>query len=454
MHSQLMENSKVAERIEPAFIFGDLNQRVLLAEGDVSIEVEGNTYPGKGQVCLDFLPRPNIHVYAEFQAVPPTIALNFVAGQQEISSLRALGKQILGFHVNIGGDVTHQQMTLKWCPKSEPILGVGEDSSTIKSLVFHLFNFEEIFGIRRTFEQHGSKLYTFEHVDLVSDDWKVEIQSLPETRDRLKLLKAEGGYGLTHIGCLKKPDGSSFLGKEAEEALDALRFFFSFSKGIWCEPICAVGFDASNNRVWESWSSPREAWHSPMSWFDSHHCEQLVKLFPGFMAKWNNEDWREALSQVIYWYVNSNHSSRGIDAGIVLTQAAIERFSYEYAVKDRKLIEASGFKDLRASDKFRLLFSSLDIPIDISGSLSEMTKLAKQFNWLDSPHALTEMRNSLVHPEHKRRAQYSDAYFEAWNLGLWYLELAMLRICRYSGSYSNRLIKKWAGAVEGVPWSP
>lgn len=34
-----MENSEVAERIEPAFIFGDLNQRVLLAEGDVSIEV-------------------------------------------------------------------------------------------------------------------------------------------------------------------------------------------------------------------------------------------------------------------------------------------------------------------------------------------------------------------------------------------------------------------------------
>jgi hypothetical protein len=170
------------------------------------------------------------------------------------------------------------------------------------------------------------------------------------------------------------------------------------------------------------------------------------------MTRWNDEDWREALNEVLYWYMHSNHSSGGIDAGIILTQAAIERFSYEYAVEDRKLIEAHGFKDLRASDKFRLLFSSLDIPIDIPSSLTEMTRLAKQYTWLDSPHALTEMRNSLVHPEHTRRGQYSDALFEAWNLGLWYLELALLRICGYSGSYSNRLTARWVGEVEGVPW--
>jgi hypothetical protein len=452
MGSQLMENSEVVERIEPAFIFGELNQRVLLAEGDISIEAEGNTYPGKGQVCLDFLPRANVHVYAEFQAVPPTIALNSMADQQEIS-LRALGKQIPGFPLNIGGNVTLQQMTLKWCPESEPILGVGEDSTTIKRLIFHLFNFKGIIGTRRTFEQHGPEYCSIEHVDLVSDDWKVEIQSLPETRDRLKRLKAEGGYGLTHIGCLKKPDGSSFLGKDAEDALVALRFFFSFTKGIWCEPICGVGFDASGNRVWESWSSPKEAWWSPVSWFDPHHCEQLAGHFPGFMAKWKIENWREALREVIYWYLISNHSSHGIDAGIILTQAAIERLSYEYAVKHKKLMEAKGFKDLRASDKFRLLFSSLDIPIEIPAFLSEIQKLGKRFGWSDSAHALTEVRNSLVHPEHKRRAEFSDAYFEAWNLGLWCLELALLRICDYSGSYSNRLVvSKWVGQVEDVPW--
>lgn len=100
-----------------------------------------------------------------------------------------------------------------------------------------------------------------------------------------------------------------------------------------------------------------------------------------------------------------------------------------------------------------MLFSSLDIPIDIPSSLPELQKLAKQFNWIDAPHAITEIRNSLVHPEHKRRGQISGAFFPAWNLGQWYLELALLRICEYSGTYGNRLIlQRWVGNVEPVPW--
>jgi len=156
---------------------------------------------------------------------------------------------------------------------------------------------------------------------------------------------------------------------------------------------------------------------------------------------------------VIYWYLNSNSSKRGIDAGIILSQAAVERLSFEYAAKQKRLLEAEGFQNLRASDKFRLLFSSLDIPIQIPALMPELRKLAGQFNWLDAPHAITEVRNSLVHPDHKRSGHFGKAFFPAWNLGQWYLELALLRICDYSGTYGNRLAQqRWVGEVEPVPW--
>jgi hypothetical protein len=234
--------------------------------------------------------------------------------------------------------------------------------------------------------------------------------------------------------------------------LRALSFFLSFAKGGWCEPICAVGFDELGNRVWESWSSPREPWHAPLSWFDPHTGSQLAILYPTFVKKWENGDWREALHEVIYWYLIANFSARGIDAGIILTQAAIERLSYEYAVKDKRLLLLNGFKDLWASDKFRLLFSSLRIPLEIPKETPEIAKLAKDFNWLDAPHALTEIRNSLVHPEHKRRGQLDSVYYEAWNLGLWYLAMGLLAVCDYSGTYRNRLKQRWVGQVEKVPW--
>jgi hypothetical protein len=172
------------------------------------------------------------------------------------------------------------------------------------------------------------------------------------------------------------------------------------------------------------------------------------------MTRWTDDDWCEALHEVIYWYLNANNSPRGIDAGIILTQASIERLSYEYSVKDKRLLTVKGFKDLWASDKFRLLFSSLGIPLDIPATTPTLQSLAisGQMNWIDAPHAITEIRNSLVHPEHKHRGQFGTAYYEAWNLGLWYLEMGILAVCGYSGSYGNRMKQQYVGQTENVPW--
>jgi len=440
-------------RLESAFDFSDCESSVLLYQGKAEICIEGNTYRGKGEVRLDLLPRANIHLYGQFKGIP--FADVRKASSRETTILFSInGHRVEGFLLNIGGGATAQEMTVKWCPKSEPIIGIGNDSTQMTRVVFHLFNFVDLRGIRQSTEQDGTTMHAIEHVDLTCDGWKVELKSLLETRDNINRLKAEGGYRLTHIGCLEKIDCSSFSGKDADECLKALRFFLSFAKGAWCEPICAVGFDASDKRVWETWSSPREAWHTPLSWFDPHNSSQLVALFPGFMKRWANDDWREALHEVIYWYLNANHSSRGIDAGIILAQAAIERLSYEFAVKDRRLLTVKGFKDLWVSDKFRLLFSSLGIPLEIPAETSELQRLASnsQMNWLDAPHALTEIRNSVVHPEHKHRGQFRDVFYEAWNLGLWYLEKSILAICGYSETYGNRLKQRWVGQIEEVPW--
>ena len=436
---------------QPCYDFKGPNESVLLAARPASFSVDNTVYAGKAEVRLDLQPQANVRIYGVFENVPFPIAAQCSFRQKEISSFAVAGKTIPGCALSVGGDQEDQTMTLAWGPRSEPIIGTGDHTtSTISYIVFHLFNFKDMIGTRRSAKAADGA--TAALVDLESEEWQIEIKSLPNTDDSFKYLDEVGGFSLTHIGCLKRKDESTFDGKSAWQALDVLRYFFSFSNGCWCAPICPVGFDHSENRVWECWSSPKDAWHFCYSWFDRHHCEQLSALFPGFMTRWRHESWREALREVIYWYLNGNNSSRVIDAGIILTQAAIERLSFEYVVKDRRLMESEGFKKLNASDKYRLLFSSLGIPIDMPDALSGMAKLAKQRNWIDSPHALTEMRNSLVHPEHKNHAQFHDAYFEAWKLGLWYLELALLKICAYCGSYSNRLTAKIVGQIEDVPW--
>lgn len=446
--------SSNTNQLAPAYDFDTNESSILLKQAPAEVRINGNSYAGTGEVKLDLLPRASIHLYGNFQNVPLKDAMRVHMGQDAEVSFSMNGRNIEGFRIGGGGSAETGEFNIKWCPKSEPIIGSGDETTKIERAVFHLFNFVDLLGTRRSTEQNGTAITAIEHIDLETDEWKIELRSLNATRQNIKFLKEEGGYRLTYIGGIQRPDGSQFTGKDLDECLYALRFALSFAKGGWCEPICAVGYDVVGNRVWEKWSSPRESWHNPFHWFDPHNSSQLSSFFPCFMKMWSLDDWREALHEIIYWYLNANFSSRGIDAGIILTQAAIERLSYQFAVKEKRLVTVEGFKNLWASDKFRLLFSSLKIPLDIPPETSELQALANnsKMKWLDAPHALTEIRNSLVHPEHKKRGQLSSAYYEGWNLGLWYLEMGILGVCGYKGTYGNRLKRRWVGQVENVPW--
>ncbi len=171
------------------------------------------------------------------------------------------------------------------------------------------------------------------------------------------------------------------------------------------------------------------------------------------MVRWNSEVWRRPTQTAIYWYLSSNSGRRGVDGGIVLTQTALELLSWTYTVEDRGLITKDGFKRLTASDRLRLLFASLDIPSVIPASLAKLTALQKGWNWRDAMDGLTEVRNSIVHPEHKQYGKYEKAFYEAWNLGLWYLEMVLLRLFDHHGDYGNRLVSRGLGAVVEVPWA-
>jgi hypothetical protein len=448
VENQGMSESEINIAFKPQYEFGELNDSVLLFEDEATMEDDQGSplFSGTAEVRLDLLPQPGIHVYVK------TDQCFLDKSSFHTLVLKSRGLRIDGRSTKYSCSQSSGMSVVKWCPWPEPIIGRGHETTEMKSLVFHLFNFKEIFRLGPTHqEQVGSTSYSIQHVPLQSKDWKIDLRSLPQSSDTFKKLDKIGGYGLTHIGRLVKQDGSSFTGKEALEMMDVLSLFFSFAKGAWCQPICLVGLDENSNKVWESWSSARDFWSEPLSWFDEMKSQQIADLFPDFMNRLTNGQWQDTLREVIYWYLNSNKGRA--DVGIILTQTAIERLSFDYVVKERRLLEAEGFKTLRASDKFRLLFSSLDIPIDIPKYSDDIQQLAKQFNWLDTPQALTEIRNSLVHPEHKRRGQFNDAELDAWNLGLWYLELTILRLCGYTGTYHNRLLKNsWVGQVEDVPW--
>jgi len=177
----------------------------------------------------------------------------------------------------------------------------------------------------------------------------------------------------------------------------------------------------------------------------------LEAVFPGFIAKWTDAIWKQPLRHAIYWYLTSN-TMRSVDGAVVLLQAALEALSWTYAVQERKLVTPQGFGKLWASDRLRVLLSSLGIPLGLPDDLPNLQKEAAAASWLDGPHAFTEMRNSVVHPSAKEHEGAREMLPETWQLGLWYVELVLLRLFGHCGKYHNRLKKGWVGEVEEVPW--
>jgi len=435
--------------LEPAFRVSDRPRSILLHQGQAQVCVSGHTYVGDGEVRLDLSPRARIHFYGRFPNVRVQDICESAIGATSVTSFAVDNRDIAGFAMSSGGDLCSPELTVKWCPEYEPIVGVGSESTQLARVVFHLFNFADV---RRKQAHSVPQLHC---VRLQHEDLMVTLQAVERIKQRVSQLKEEGGYELTHAGCIERTDGKPLSGRDADQWMRALSTFLSFVMGRWCEPACAVGFDAAGDCVWQYWASPREPWAASVSWFDRMHGEQMSALFPQFAEKWSVTNWREALHEVIHWYVSANCFTRAIDAGIILTQAGVERLSYEYVVNEKQLLSAKGHKDLRASDKWRLLASSLGMPLHIPPETPELQRMAAvaQPNWVDAPHALTQMRNSLVHTEASLRGSSADVYREAWNLGLWYLELSILGVCGYIGTYGSRLMSpRWEGQVQRVPW--
>lgn len=128
------------------------------------------------------------------------------------------------------------------------------------------------------------------------------------------------------------------------------------------------------------------------------------------------------------------------------------RLAYTYLVNRRSILTRNAFRKARAADNLRQMFMELGIPVAIPAGCTTLNRLnddpAVPLDWDDLPHALTSVRNSLVHPEPSNREHFAAAYYDAWRVGLWSLEMSILGVWGYRGTHCSRI----DGRVMPVPW--
>lgn len=437
-----------SEPLRPLFDFSVTPAPVCLFRGELTLCWDGESHTSEAEVVLKLAPKPRISVESEISGLPAS-AINLLMNHLPGMTYSLEGQEIQGFVQNFDFNfANHAKLHIS--PRTEPFQVLGDmQARTSTSSIFHLFNFPDFLGKSK----YAIPLPAgHRHIVLQDDKWQIVIHSLKETKEAIDKAKQEGGCFLTHVGKLARIDGANFSGDETNEQYHLAANFLSFVQGSRCWPVCIAGFDENGSMSWQTWASP-PANTPAQSWFDSHHIVQAETLFPLFSKRWQqSESWQDCLRSAIYWYMQSNTKGGhpGIDSAIILAQAALERLTHHYVVVDRKMLSAEGFKALKVSDKLRMMFSSLNIPTDITEATPDIQHAAVQCRWADAPHALTDIRNSLVHPDSKKRV--NGCYFDAWKLSLWYLELSILALCGYDGTYQNRLTARYVGQVEDVPW--
>jgi len=348
-----------------------------------------------------------------------------------------------------GSSEEHARVVLQPNPQ-RMVANIG-GVTEVDYLVFHVVNFPQFVSLGHGGSdlRHDGRILGC--VKLQSDGWHIEIQELPETNALTERLQVSGGYGITHVGRLSRQDAKPFPIPDAETLLQNLYLYLSFARGAWASPMLAVGFRGAGVKVYEDWGVRiTTPWEGRVSWFDIHHGEALSALYPGFLTLLHSGELGKAVKSALYWYLRSNRGGEGagIDSGIILSQAALERISSAY-------LDANGYvppiKD-NTANRLREALDRLQVPSEIPSSTPALIDGQRRGLWRDGPEAITRIRNELVHPRNKLPIKLGTVIPDTWRLAQWYAELLILRLAGYDGSYSNRLNAKWVGEVEEVPW--
>jgi hypothetical protein len=333
-----------------------------------------------------------------------------------------------------------------------------DDAVALRQLLFHVANFREFRGGRIRDETGAAS----GRAEMCVPPWRVVLDTLPDGHGNCAgaNLRRSGGYGITHVGLVEREDKAEFHAPDVRPLLESIGWMLSFVRGARTFPLLLVGRDESDTELATSWrSGPVAPMQSLLSWFDEYSAEGFT-ILRRLHERFADITWREPINLALHWYLICNNvRDTSLEGAIVLQQAAFEVLAWTLLVEDRRVLTKGRAKGLPAFELLRLMLSQCGIPRDIPDCLKELGSAAKRDGWRDGPHAMTKIRNALVHADPTKRAcvlgAAKEAMIDAWSLGQWYLELALLWLFDYQGAYSNRLRRGgWSTeAIEPVPWT-
>lgn len=438
--SDLLKNTPIMN--VPPVCMDDPNEPIKIHSGDFSLAGQDQVYNLNGHIEFRWFPVMGVKFHGEFlgDAKPK---VNLLEEYEIVVKNEVFGKvRILDLHDRDKFTCGGEGKSLIW----------GNNAVPVNEITFTIPNMREFLGdsvkelLGTSTSMHKSRL-TFGDKPYV-----ITLDKLSDFKSRKEKLDQNGGYLLTYAGKIKKKKGEISL-SELQKWHNRFHHFLYFLNGRRVAPMFYTG--AFDDGTWTDYSGYMvDTYKYVPCWSDIFFVNDLPQLWKSYNRLWKDENDKDFLITAIHWYVEANSQAGMVEGSIILIQTALELIYNWLIIENQKMIFGGDAEGMSAANKIRLLIFQLKISPAIPPAFTELAKIQ---NVVDGPEVFVKIRNALVHGQGVKRAELKKitliAQYQALQLGIWYVELALLYILGYQGKYNNRASgKQWKDTGELVPW--
>lgn len=424
-----------------------VNTAFLLYEGPLAVTRNGNTQMLNGAIRLAFAP----HQSFVFELTGPLGVLEVPGSFPETVSIELPQSEGKG-----SGKIWSSKFD-SGAPATQILYGHLDDEfrkgnpCATDEIRFCVSNFPSFIGTAISYP----KKHSASRLLVQSKEYEIVLDEVPELPFVLERLSSEGGFGITHLGRVRRIDSKPIEYEEAIHLTETLTWWLSLLRGERTGPILVSGVHGGL-ASWEFWRTPGvHPWQGPKSWLpgvlnDTSITEPLGVIFDSLNR--SPAPLLKSMHRLIDWYTQSQ---RGEHTGaiVIMAQAGLELAAWLSVVGELGMSE-DGFEKLTAADQLRVAmnFAKIDteVPVSLPSLHSDCASMANRQE-LDGPAAITEFRNGTVHPKSVARFSSFESEFQCDQLAIRLLELLILHKLGYQGKMKDRTHPSGDEAL--VPWA-
>lgn len=285
------------------------------------------------------------------------------------------------------------------------------------------------------------------------EGWNIEVIKINDYKTVFEELKEYGGFACTHNVKINRMDYKCFNYDEVSPILEKFYSYLSFLCGRRIYPSSYKGIKNGDTDFKRYEPRLIDPWSPSMTWYPQLDREIYEHLFIEFYTIWKDTIWKQSKNVILGTYIEC-FSQVTLENRITSIQVALEMIARIYLVEYKEDLSNRKFKDKNIKERIRITCSNMMIPLETPEQY--LRKNTEKFS--EPIDFFVDVRNSIVHSKRKIDLSH-DNLKHAYNIGLWFLELWLLRIFKYEGKYKNRLSDSvWEGdAANGgcyytVPW--